>query len=59
MPLNDFLTLALLAVAILAVTPFLGTYIHRVMEGERVFLSPVIRPVERLIYRLSGIDETI
>jgi K+-transporting ATPase ATPase A chain len=58
-PLNDFLTLALLAIAILAVTPFLGTYIHRVMEGERVFLSPVIRPVERLIYRVAGIDETV
>ena len=59
MPLNDLLTLTLLAVAILAVTPFLGTYIHRVMEGERVFLSPIIRPVERLIYRLSGIDEAV
>jgi K+-transporting ATPase ATPase A chain len=59
MPLSDFLTLAVLAVAVLAVTPYLGTYIHRVMEGERVFLSPIIRPVERLIYRLSGIDETV
>ena len=29
------------------------------MEGERVFLSPVIRPVERLIYRVCGIDETV
>jgi K+-transporting ATPase A subunit len=45
MPVADFLTFALLAVAVLAITPFLGTYIHRVMEGERVFISPVIRPV--------------
>jgi K+-transporting ATPase ATPase A chain len=59
MPLPDLLTLVLLAGAILVITPFLGTYIHRVMEGERVFLSPIIRPVERLIYRLSGIDETV
>ena len=29
------------------------------MEGERVFLSPVIRPVERLVYRVCGIDETV
>ena len=47
MATGDFLTLATLALAILLVTPFLGRYIHRVMEGERVFLSPVLRPVER------------
>jgi K+-transporting ATPase ATPase A chain len=56
---NDFLTLATLALAILIVTPFLGRYIHRVMEGERVFLSPVLRPVERAIYRVCGVDETV
>ena len=28
------------------------------MEGERVFLSPIVRPVERLIYRVAGVDET-
>ena len=55
MAINDFLTLATLALAILIVTPFLGRYIHRVMEGERVFLSPIVRPVERLdLSRLRG-----
>jgi K+-transporting ATPase ATPase A chain len=58
-PLPDALTLILLAAAILLITPVLGTYIHRVMEGERVFLSPIVRPVERLVYRIAGIDETI
>ena len=58
MSTGDFLTLATIALAILVVTPFLGRYIHRVMEGERVFLSPVIRPVERFVYRVCGIDET-
>ena len=58
MSLTDFLTLATLALAILLVTPFLGRYIHRVMEGERVFLSPILRPVERAVYRVCGIDET-
>ncbi|MEW6225678.1 MAG: potassium-transporting ATPase subunit KdpA [Chloroflexota bacterium] len=58
MAAGDLLTLATLALAILLVTPFLGRYIHRVMEGERVFLSPVIRPLERLVYRAGGIDET-
>jgi len=54
----DFLTLALLAIAILIITPIFGRYIHRVMEGERTLLSPVVRPVERGIYRVCGIDET-
>ena len=56
--MSEFLTLATLAVAILVVTPFLGGYIHRVMEGQRVFLSPVLRPVERAVYRVCRIDET-
>jgi K+-transporting ATPase ATPase A chain len=57
MSVGDFLTLATIAAAILLITPFLGRYIHRVMEGERVFLSPLVRPVERAIYRVCGIDE--
>ena len=58
MSIGDFLTLVTVAGAVLLVTPFLGPYIHRVMEGERVFLSPVVRPIERAVYRVSGIDET-
>jgi K+-transporting ATPase ATPase A chain len=57
--IDDLLTLATLALAIVLVVPFLGRYIYRVMEGERVFLSPIVRPVERLVYRLSGVDETV
>jgi K+-transporting ATPase ATPase A chain len=34
----------------------LGLYMARVFNGERTFLDPVLRPVERLIYRLSGVD---
>ncbi|HEY7970649.1 MAG TPA: potassium-transporting ATPase subunit KdpA, partial [Candidatus Limnocylindrales bacterium] len=58
MSTGDLLTLVVLALAIVLVTPFLGRYIHRVMEGERTFLSPILRPVERAIYRVCGIDET-
>ncbi len=58
MSLPDFLTLATLAVALLIATPLLGRYIYRVMEGERTFLSPVLRPVEHFVYRVCGIDET-
>ena len=51
MATGDLLTLATLALAILVATPLLGGYIHRVMEGQRTFLSPVLRPVERAVYR--------
>jgi K+-transporting ATPase ATPase A chain len=59
MSANDLLTLLTLALAILLVTPFLGRYIYRVMEGERTLLSPVLRPIERTIYRVCGVDETV
>jgi K+-transporting ATPase ATPase A chain len=52
---GDLVTLATLAAAVLLVTPLLGGYIHRAMEGERVLLSPVLRPVERAIYRVTGV----
>ncbi len=47
--------LTLLAAILLATGP-LGGYIQRVMAGERTFLAPVLRPVERGIYRALGVD---
>jgi potassium-transporting ATPase potassium-binding subunit len=43
------------ALVCLLVKP-VGAYMARVFEGERVFLTPVIGPVERVIYRLCRID---
>ncbi len=56
MPVTDLLTLALLLGAVFLVSPFLGRYMARVLEGERTLLSPVLQPVERGIYRIAGID---
>jgi len=42
---------------LLALTKPLGTFMYRVFEGQRTFLHPIFRPLERLIYRLSGIRE--
>ncbi len=39
------------------IAPFLGGYMARVFQGARVFLSPVVRPVERGVYWLSGVRE--
>ena len=47
--------LLVLAAALAAAIPF-GTYLARVMTGERTFLSPILAPVERGFYALSGID---
>jgi len=44
-----------LAVALLAAVP-LGVYVRQVYCGETTFLSPLIEPIERALYRLAGID---
>ncbi|MFI5361634.1 MAG: potassium-transporting ATPase subunit KdpA [Elusimicrobiota bacterium] len=42
--------------ALLLTTKPLGLYIARVLDGERTFLSPLFSPLEKWIYRLSGVD---
>jgi potassium-transporting ATPase potassium-binding subunit len=42
---------------IIAITPILGAYMTRVFNGERTFLSPVLQPIEILIYKMAGVDE--
>lgn len=44
-----------LVVLIVLVKP-LGLFMARVYQGERTFLDPLLRPVERVIYRLCGIS---
>jgi K+-transporting ATPase ATPase A chain len=43
-----------LFVLLLLVKP-LGSYMARVYQGERTLLSPVVRPVERILYRIAGL----
>jgi K+-transporting ATPase ATPase A chain len=43
---------------IVALVKPLGWYMTRVFDGERTLLSPVLRPVEVALYRISGVDET-
>jgi K+-transporting ATPase ATPase A chain len=42
-------------VLVAAVRP-LGAYMARVFEGDRTWLAPVIAPIERLVYRVAGVD---
>src|SRR6195256_3062197 len=58
MTLNGWFQILLFLAAILAVTMPLGRFMTRVFNRERTWLDPVLRPVERLIYRSTGVDET-
>lgn len=52
-----WLQIALFCVVVVALVRPLGGYMTRVFSGERVFLTPVLRPVERGFYALSGVRE--
>ena len=57
MTFNGWLQIAIYCVLItLFVKPF-GAFMYRVFEGERTFLHPVLRPVERAVYWCCGVDE--
>ncbi len=57
MTINGWLQIAVFLVLIFAVTKPLGSLITRVFNREKTFLDPVLRPVEKLIYRVTGVDE--
>ncbi|HVM96003.1 MAG TPA: potassium-transporting ATPase subunit KdpA [Candidatus Acidoferrales bacterium] len=56
MTFNGWLQIVLYSLVILAVTKPLGMYMFRVFEGAQQPLSRVFGPLERLLYRLSGVD---
>jgi len=55
MTLNGVLQILLFFGIVFALVKPLGLYMARVFERERTFLDPVLVPIERLIYRLSGV----
>lgn len=56
MQVQDYGLILAFFVLVLVPAPFLGRFIHRAMEGERTFLTPLFAPVERLCYRIAGVD---
>jgi potassium-transporting ATPase potassium-binding subunit len=58
MTLNGWIQIAIYCVIVLALVKPLGWYMTRVFNGERTFLSPVLRPIESGLYWLGGVDET-
>ena len=57
MTANGWLQIAIFLALILAVTKPMGVFMTRVFNRERTFMDPVLRPIERLIYRTTGVDE--
>lgn len=51
------LQIAVYLLILVALTKPVGLFMARLFSGERTFLHPVLRPVERAIYRLSGVKE--
>jgi len=58
MTLNGWLQIGLFFALVIAVTVPMGRFMTRVFARERTWLDPVLRPVERAIYALTGVDET-
>ena len=59
MTANGVLQIVLYMVVLIALAKPLGAYMARVYEGETTFLDRVLGPIERLIYRVSGIQPEI
>jgi potassium-transporting ATPase potassium-binding subunit len=57
MTANGWLQIFCLLAVVLLITKPLGAFMARVFARENTWLDPVMRPVERILYRLTGVDE--
>ena len=57
MTANGWIQIAFYFVVLTALVVPLGRYMARVFEGERTFLSPILRPVEAVLYGIGGVDD--
>lgn len=57
MTANGWFQIGFFLLVIFLITKPLGVFLARVFSGEKTLFDPILRPVERLIYRLTGIDE--
>ncbi len=58
MTLIGWIQIVLYCAIVVALVKPLGWYMTRVFNGERTFLSPILRPVEATLYAAGGVDET-
>jgi len=57
MTANGWFQIGLYLLMIALVTKPMGVFMTRVFSREKTFLDPILRPIEKLIYRLTGVDE--
>jgi K+-transporting ATPase ATPase A chain len=57
MTANGWFQIAVFVLVLFAVTKPIGAFMARVFSGEKTFLDAVMRPIERLMYRATGVDE--
>jgi K+-transporting ATPase ATPase A chain len=57
MTVNGWIQIAIFSLLVIGVARPFGGYMTRVFNGERTFLSPMLRPIERVIYVICGVSE--
>jgi potassium-transporting ATPase potassium-binding subunit len=57
MTANGWFQIGFFLLVIFLITKPLGVFLAHVFSGEKTFLDPVLRPIEKFVYRLTGIDE--
>jgi K+-transporting ATPase ATPase A chain len=55
---NGWFQILFFLLVVLALTKPYGSFMTRVFNREKTFLDPLLRPIEKLLYRLTGVDET-
>jgi potassium-transporting ATPase potassium-binding subunit len=58
MTINGWLQILFFLVLVFLVTKPMGVFMTRVFNREKTFMDPVLRPVERFLYRVTGVDES-
>lgn len=57
MTANGWFQILVFLLVVLLITKPVGIFLTRVFNREKTFLDPVLRPIEKLVYRLTGIDD--
>jgi K+-transporting ATPase ATPase A chain len=57
MTANGWFQIGIFLLVVLLITKPLGVFMARVFSREKIFLDPILRPIEKLVYRLTGVDE--
>lgn len=57
MKFTDVIQIIFYSVTLVALTPLLGAFMHKVFEGKRTFSTPILGWLETLTYRIAGVNE--